>query len=587
MPAVALSEDQRTADLTLTVTPGPRVRVVFAGDPLPADRRADLVPVLREGSVDEDLLEDSSNRIEEYPQGRRATATRSAPHTRSRRGRRPVHHLRDPPRSAVPRVDAGVGGQHLAAGRGAAAAAPAARRPAVLRRAARGGPPAIEDVYHRRGFATARARAAVDVITATPPPAQVPVRIRLGIEEGPRTTVDCASASKATAPSPTARCGRGSRCRPGAPYVPSMVPVDRDAIQIAYQNAGYESTTVQPQPTFSDGRHAGDPSLRDPRRAAGVRRSRADRRQRADQHGDHRARAAAEAGRPLQPAAINESQRRLAALGLFRRARITELPHGSETKRDLLVTVEESPATTVGYGGGGELLRRARPGDDPERRPSSRSSSRRAPSSSSAAATCSARTDRSTCLRSVSQPTIGSDTSSDSTEYRVIGTFREPRVFDTAADAVLNGTLQRQIRSSFTYRLASASVEMVRRLTKSVGVSGVYQLQRTKLEDVSGDQPLIDRLFATVRLSSFTVSVLRDRRDDSVNPQSGRYLSASGQIAARAIGSEVGFAKAVLTAQTFHVLPRTHGVDFRRQRAARGRRRFSARCRGRRLTARP
>src|SRR6185503_15278788 len=59
-------------------------------------------------------------------------------------------------------------------------------------------------------------------------------------------------------------------------------------------------------------------------------------------------------GDPFSLSAINESQRRLTALGLFRRARITELRHGGETTRDLLVTIEEGPATTVGYGGGVE-----------------------------------------------------------------------------------------------------------------------------------------------------------------------------------------------------------------------------------------
>jgi outer membrane protein assembly factor BamA len=59
-------DDGRRVNLTLTVTPGSHVRVVFTGDPLPADRRADLVPIEREGSVDEDLLEDSTNRIEDY-----------------------------------------------------------------------------------------------------------------------------------------------------------------------------------------------------------------------------------------------------------------------------------------------------------------------------------------------------------------------------------------------------------------------------------------------------------------------------------------------------------------------------------------
>ncbi len=60
-------------------------------------------------------------------------------------------------------------------------------------------------------------------------------------------------------------------------------------------------------------------------------------------------------GDPLGLEALNESQRRLAALGLLGRARITELGHGSDTRRDILVSVEEAPVTTIGYGGGLEV----------------------------------------------------------------------------------------------------------------------------------------------------------------------------------------------------------------------------------------
>ena len=42
--------------------------VAFAGDPLPKDKLAELVPIEREGSVDEDLLEDSTRRITELPE---------------------------------------------------------------------------------------------------------------------------------------------------------------------------------------------------------------------------------------------------------------------------------------------------------------------------------------------------------------------------------------------------------------------------------------------------------------------------------------------------------------------------------------
>src|SRR5262249_52887782 len=57
-------------------------------------------------------------------------------------------------------------------------------------------------------------------------------------------------------------------------------------------------------------------------------------------------------GDPLSLSAEYESQRKLAALQLLRRVQITELRHGNETTRDLLVTVEESAPTTIGYGGG-------------------------------------------------------------------------------------------------------------------------------------------------------------------------------------------------------------------------------------------
>ena len=57
-------------------------------------------------------------------------------------------------------------------------------------------------------------------------------------------------------------------------------------------------------------------------------------------------------GQPLGYADSVESRARLAALGLFRRVTIEEMPHGAEPRRDVLVRVEESPPTTIGGGGG-------------------------------------------------------------------------------------------------------------------------------------------------------------------------------------------------------------------------------------------
>jgi outer membrane protein insertion porin family len=60
------NEDRTRADVTVDVQPGPLVTVEFTGDPLPKEKIAELVPIEREGSVDQDLLEDSARRITDY-----------------------------------------------------------------------------------------------------------------------------------------------------------------------------------------------------------------------------------------------------------------------------------------------------------------------------------------------------------------------------------------------------------------------------------------------------------------------------------------------------------------------------------------
>jgi outer membrane protein insertion porin family len=109
------------------------------------------------------------------------------------------------------------------------------------------------------------------------------------------------------------------------------------------------------------------------------------------------------------------------------------------------------------------------------------------------------------------------------------------------------------------------SAEAARRLTAHVSASGSYQLQRTELFDekiAETDKLLVDRLFPQYRLSSFSFSIVRDTRDDSLNPGEGHLLSANAQLAARRIGSEVGFAKSFLTAQMFRTLPGTNQIVF-------------------------
>ena len=146
--------------LSVVVEPGPKVRVQFRGDPLPGDRRDELVPIAREGSADEDLLEDSTQRIVAFWQGQ-GYRDATAPFTREAEGDDVVitFTVTRGPQYRVAHAEI-TGNESIPA----AELAPAAR--------VKEGEPftaaaldaevsAIQDLYARRGFAQARAQASV------------------------------------------------------------------------------------------------------------------------------------------------------------------------------------------------------------------------------------------------------------------------------------------------------------------------------------------------------------------------------------------------------------------------------------------
>jgi outer membrane protein assembly complex protein YaeT len=381
------------------------------------------------------------------------------------------------------------------------------------------------------------------------------------INEGARTIVDSVAFAGSQAV-PELLLRARVRLLSGAPYVPGQLAVDRDAIQLVYQDLGYESATVEARPVFSQSDthvavtfvvREGPQVFVDHVLIVGNVRTSAGTIERALQ---------VKAGDPFSLSAINESQRRLAALGLFRRARISELRHGGETTRDLLVTIEEAPPTTVDYGGGveGKLRVVGGPGtvatDRFELAPRAFFGIGRRNVFGK---------NRSLNFFSSISLHPPQEGAAALTEYRVVGTFREPRVFNTGADAFVNTTFEQQQRSSFNFSRRGLSADMARKVTRAVSVTGSYQIQRTRVFDerLSGeDLLLIDRTFPQFRLSSFSSSLIRDTRDDPVDPASGQYLSASSQLAARALGSQIGFVKSFFTGQTFRILPHTNRVVF-------------------------
>ncbi len=142
-------------------------------------------------------------------------------------------------------------------------------------------------------------------------------------------------------------------------------------------------------------------------------------------------------------------------------------------------------------------------------------------------------------------------------EYRVIGSLNEPGLFGWNAKGLLSVGVEQAIRNSFNFLRETAGVQMLKPLPGHATFIGGYSLEQVKLYNqaiLPSEQLLVDRLFPQVRLSVLSTSVARDTRADPLSPTAGAQVSVDANLAMRAIGSQVGFAKVFMQAFTYHRL---------------------------------
>jgi outer membrane protein assembly complex protein YaeT len=570
-----LTEDDRVADINVTAAQGPRVRVVFAGDPLPVQQQQELAPIAREASAGEDLLEDSTNRIEDYLrlQGFRDA---TAPYQRQEvNGELLITFtVSHGPQYRV--ADVAITG---------AAAVPIEELAGAMR--IRPGLPLsaadldddvrlVEEVYRRRGFAAVDVQPTVEPVgDVTPGASAIDVSVGLNVTEYAQTMVRSVQV-EGNMLVPAGQLIEVLGLRSGSPFYAVQMALDRDALERRYADLGFQNAIVESRPglsadlAYADVVYAvreGRQILVDHLLIVGNDRTSSETIAREVQLAP---------GEPLGFADVAETQRRLASLGLFRRTRINELTHGDYTTRDVVIAVEEAPVTTVGYGGGVEVGQRIR--GNPETGGSADAQVEVSPRAFFEVSRRNLFGKNRTVTLFTSISLRPNDPSSSTDEgiptgdgspfgfspYRILGTFREPRVVGTSADAYLTATIEQQIRSSFNFARRGFGAE-VAGIRGGLRLSGSYEIQRSELFDEQidpEDRRLVDRVFPQVRLSSFAGTAIRDRRNDELTPSSGHYVSVSAKVAARAIGSEVGFATSYMTAQLFRVLPRTNRIVF-------------------------
>ena len=564
-PSSVAAEDGRTVSVTVTVDSGPHVSLVFAGDQ-PPDDVEDLVPIRSERSVDQDLLEDASVAIENAlrEQGYRAA---QAPYARQEKGnelvitftitRGPLHRLESIDfagnatldRSAIaPLLQIKPGDPFVQARIGVIAAA-------------------MTELYRVRGFTQVEVTPDIQVLpeaTAGRVDAGVryrPVAVRFDIIEGPPTIVSSVEIEGAAA-IPAAELKALLGLAADRPFYRPQLSVDRDSIERIYRARGYKNVSVVSQLAFADNQQSvaltwmvreGDQITIDRVLINGNSRIATELIQNE---------LTIKAGSPMSDDAMIESQRRLAELGLFRRVRITELPRSGSLRRDVLVDVEEAATTTIDYGGGFEVSGIGERDEDGNAVDAVDFGprgflgiSRRNLWGKNRSVTLFGRV---TLRRDREDETPAEESRGYGfPDYRGLFTFREPRAFGTTGDAQFTAFVEQARRTSFDFNRKGVTADYARRIG-AFTVTGRYTFDYTKVFDERislDDQLLIDRLFPQVRLSKFSGGVLRDSRDDVLDPQRGAVIGVDTSVATKRFGSEVGFLKSFAQGFIYRRLP--------------------------------
>jgi outer membrane protein insertion porin family len=552
-----ISDDGRVADVNVLVDAGPVVTVRFEGDPLPADRRNDFAPFEREGSIDEDLIEDSVQRIRAYllqqgflkaevnvkPQEidgklaivfnvRKGPMYRVAPEGVQIIGNKsvPIEEIR--PLVVLEPGDLYVS-SHLDATVGA-----------------------LERLYRVRGFRWAEIKSSETESTEAGVGLIRPV---IAISEGPRAVIGDVVITGAAALS-EAEIRRAMQLQAGAPYYEAAITAGRDAVQLEYLNLGFTAAVVRLSPEVTEDRTRvnlkvevteGPQTIVDHVIVVGNRRT---------AEKVIRRELLVKEGAPLGLRDLLESRRRLSALGLFRRVDIRPVEHGPPTRRDVLVTIEEAPATAIGYGGGLEITRLL--GADAEERIDVAPRGffdigRRNLGGKNRSINLFTRV--SLRPRHAPDDPLVDGRGVDFTEYRVVGTYREPGALLWNADLMLTAAVEQGIRASYNFARKGITAEAIRRLSPTIRTSTRYSFGTTRTFDdlrlTDEEQSQIDRLFPQVRLSVFSAAVARDTRDDVVEPSSGTFVSGEASVASRALGGQVGFVKTYLQGFWFRRVP--------------------------------
>ncbi len=501
-----------TVELVFTAVVGPFVGVEFTGARPSTARRHRVLELLREGGVSTDVLEETTELLEDDARrgGHREARVSRREESRTS-GVAIVYDVRSGPKATIASVRVAGAPFDLDRLVNLRSGAPVEDR--TLDETARVLTRALED----DGYASAHVEAEVPEGGG-----MLPVVFR--VRPGPRTivtevAVDLGGADTVLAP-------HEARVTTGRPYRARDVALERADLVALLRNAGYLQGDVAAQVSFTEGRAGAAVHLQallGPRTTV-----------------DHvvisglvatrepvvRRELLVHEGEPLGLQRVLESQRRLAALGIFESVSIDQMDPESVDKRSLVVHATEGRRTTLAYGLGYAEEDRVRGSVEVTRKNLGG-------------------LDRSlsTFLRASARGN------------RVLTTYSEPYLFGHKQALFVTAFREQEDRpeEGFDFNRYGGIVQTARSFAPHWNAILRYTYQRTHVFNTTIDLSEVDRQFRDSTTSGPSASVFEDARDDPIDPRRGHFVGADVQLSSRVLGGD-GFAKGFLQASGYRRL---------------------------------
>lgn len=359
------------------------------------------------------------------------------------------------------------------------------------------------------------------------------------VEEGPRQVVERVVLG-GVSPADEAELRTLLLSRAGGPYSPPNVQKDIEEIDGYYRNRGVRGTVVTPEI-----RPAGDGAfvlVYAVSEGAPVKIGRiVVTGQRVTRVETILREVLVREGEPAAADLIQESKRRLERLGIFAEASLDEIP-GEPGVVSLVVRVREGERNYAGLGAGLETK------SDP------RSVALWA---NSLRPRITAEFIRSNLFGAASQVSLVGQFSL--IERRAVVAWEQPYLFGVPMRTQASAWLEAEDRTSFGFDRRGIGLTATKSLSATVQALGTLSWARTKLTYLGIAESEVDRRLFPYSTSLVSGSLIWDRRDDSINPARGLFLSAVLEWAYPLFQAESDYQKTFVKFQLYHpLLPRLH-----------------------------